>query len=136
MSSASSRKSSSSSSAALSEPETDDYQATRLGRGLQGDGAARRAIAVQKALRAPQGRRTSGRWEWRSSIRAVRRVGRSSGGRWTRGRTGQIGLIWQPDPRGQNEGDAITSYERAMAVDIQFMDLSERIHRLTAGRRE
>jgi len=33
-------------------------------------------------------------------------------------------------------GDAITSYERAMAVDIQFMDLSDRIHRLTAGRRE
>ena len=32
--------------------------------------------------------------------------------------------------------DAITSYERAMAVDILFMDLSDRIHRLTAGRRE
>jgi hypothetical protein len=32
--------------------------------------------------------------------------------------------------------DAIASYERAMAVDIRFMDLGERIHRLTAGRRE
>jgi hypothetical protein len=26
-------------------------------------------------------------------------------------------------------------YERAVAVDIRFMDLSERIQRLTAGRR-
>jgi hypothetical protein len=33
-------------------------------------------------------------------------------------------------------GEAIASYERAMAVDIRFMDLSDRIHRLTAGRRE
>ena len=32
-------------------------------------------------------------------------------------------------------GDAIASYERAMAVDIRFMDLGERIRRLTAGRR-
>ncbi len=32
--------------------------------------------------------------------------------------------------------EAIASYERAMAVDIRFMDLSDRIHRLTAGRRE
>jgi hypothetical protein len=36
----------------------------------------------------------------------------------------------------QGEDAAIASYERAMAVDIQFMDLSERIYRLTAGRRE
>jgi hypothetical protein len=32
--------------------------------------------------------------------------------------------------------DAIESYERALAVDIRFMDLGQRIHRLTAGRRE
>ena len=32
--------------------------------------------------------------------------------------------------------EAIASYERAMAVDIRFMDLGERIQRLTAGRRE
>src|SRR3954467_4938315 len=31
--------------------------------------------------------------------------------------------------------EAMASYERAVAVDIRFMDLSERIHRLTAGRR-
>ena len=31
--------------------------------------------------------------------------------------------------------EAMASYERAVAVDIRFMDLSERMHRLTAGRR-
>jgi hypothetical protein len=31
--------------------------------------------------------------------------------------------------------DAVASYERAMAVDIRFMDLSDRIHKLSAGRR-
>jgi hypothetical protein len=32
--------------------------------------------------------------------------------------------------------EAITSYERALAVDIRFMDLSDRMHRLSADRRE
>jgi hypothetical protein len=31
--------------------------------------------------------------------------------------------------------EAMAAYERAVAVDIRFMDLSQRIHRLTAGRR-
>ena len=30
--------------------------------------------------------------------------------------------------------EAVEAYERALAVDIRFMDLSERMHRLTAGR--
>jgi hypothetical protein len=30
--------------------------------------------------------------------------------------------------------EAITSYERALAVDIRFMDLSDRMHRLAADR--
>ena len=51
----------------------------------------------------------------------------------------KIGLIYwlgrALEAQGKGE-DAITSYERALAVDIQFMDLSDRIHRLTAGRRE
>jgi hypothetical protein len=29
--------------------------------------------------------------------------------------------------------DALRSYERALAVDIRFMDLGERVPRLTAG---
>ena len=28
--------------------------------------------------------------------------------------------------------EAITSYERALAVDIRFMDLGDRVHRLAA----
>jgi tetratricopeptide (TPR) repeat protein len=31
-------------------------------------------------------------------------------------------------------GDALGAYERAMAVDIRFMDLGERVQRLGAGR--
>jgi tetratricopeptide (TPR) repeat protein len=34
------------------------------------------------------------------------------------------------------EADAITSYERALVVDISFMDLSKRVQRLSAGRRQ
>jgi tetratricopeptide (TPR) repeat protein len=34
------------------------------------------------------------------------------------------------------EADAITSYERALVVDISFMDLSKRVQRLTVGRRQ
>jgi hypothetical protein len=34
------------------------------------------------------------------------------------------------------ERDAIASYERAMAVDIRFMDLGDRVQRLSAGHRE
>jgi hypothetical protein len=30
--------------------------------------------------------------------------------------------------------EALGAYERALAVDIRFMDLSERMHRLGAGR--
>jgi hypothetical protein len=33
------------------------------------------------------------------------------------------------------EADAIASYERAMVVDIRFLDLSQRMQRLGAGRR-
>jgi tetratricopeptide (TPR) repeat protein len=33
------------------------------------------------------------------------------------------------------EAEAVASYERAMVVDIRFMDLSQRVQRLTSGRR-
>ena len=33
------------------------------------------------------------------------------------------------------EAEAVASYERAMVVDISFMDLSQRVQRLTSGRR-
>jgi hypothetical protein len=34
------------------------------------------------------------------------------------------------------ESDAIASYERALVVDIGFMDLSKRVQRLSAARRK
>jgi hypothetical protein len=50
----------------------------------------------------------------------------------------KIGLLYwlgrSAEAQGK-DGDAIGSYERALAVDIRFMDLSERIQRLAAGRR-
>jgi tetratricopeptide (TPR) repeat protein len=33
------------------------------------------------------------------------------------------------------DADAIASYERAMVIDIRFMDLSQRVQRLSVGRR-
>ena len=51
----------------------------------------------------------------------------------------KIGLIYWLGRASEAQGkdaEAITSYERAMAVDIRFMDLNQRIHRLSAGRRE
>ena len=50
----------------------------------------------------------------------------------------KIGLIYWLGRAAEAQGkdrDALTSYQRALAVDIRFMDLSERIHRLTAGPR-
>ena len=56
------------------------------------------------------------------------------------GKSGQddekIGLIYwlgRACEAQQKEQDARVSYERAMAQDIQFMDLRDRINRLTAG---
>jgi hypothetical protein len=50
----------------------------------------------------------------------------------------KIGLLYWLGRAAEAQGketDAIGSYERALAVDIRFMDLGQRIHRLTAGRR-
>ena len=57
----------------------------------------------------------------------------------TEGDEAKIGLLYWLGRALEAQGkgtEAIASYERAMAVDIRFMDLGERIHRLTAGRRE
>jgi tetratricopeptide (TPR) repeat protein len=126
--------------------ETDDYQAHYdLGVAFKEMGLLDEAIAeFQKALRAPEGRlRTSealgmaffekGQFAVSEAVlrRAVDAV--------EEGDEAKIGLIYWLGRALEAQGkgaDAITSYERAMAVDIQFMDLSERIHRLTAGRRE
>jgi tetratricopeptide (TPR) repeat protein len=126
--------------------ETDDYQAHYdLGVAFKEMGLLDEAIAeFQKALRAPEGRlRTSEalgmaffeKGQFAISEAVLRRAVESVDG----GDEAKIGLIYwlgrALEAQGKG-GDAITSYERAMAVDIQFMDLSDRIHRLTAGRRE
>jgi tetratricopeptide (TPR) repeat protein len=126
--------------------ETDDYQAHYdLGVAFKEMGLLDEAIAeFQKALRAPEGRlRTSEalgmaffeKGQFAISEAVLRRAVDSVDG----GDEAKIGLIYwlgrALEAQGKG-GDAITSYERAMAVDIQFMDLSDRIHRLTAGRRE
>ena len=49
----------------------------------------------------------------------------------------KIGLLYWLGRAAEAQGkelEAITSYERALAVDIRFMDLSDRVHRLAADR--
>jgi tetratricopeptide (TPR) repeat protein len=126
--------------------ETDDYEAHYdLGIAFKEMGLLDEAIAeFQKALRAPEGRmRTSEalgmaffeKGQFAVSEAVLRRAVDGVEG----GDEAKIGLIYwlgrALEAQGK-DGDAIASYERAMAVDIRFMDLSDRIHRLTAGRRE
>ncbi len=126
--------------------ETDDYEAHYdLGVAFKEMGLLDEAIAeFQKALRAPEGRlRTSEalgmaffeKGQFAVSETVLRRAVETVEG----GDDAKIGLIYwlgrALEAQGKG-GDAIANYERAMAVDIRFMDLSDRIHRLTAGRRE
>jgi tetratricopeptide (TPR) repeat protein len=126
--------------------ETDDYEAHYdLGVAFKEMGLLDEAIAeFQKALRAPEGRlRTSEalgmaffeKGQFAVSETVLRRAVETVEG----GDDAKIGLIYwlgrALEAQGKG-GDAIANYERAMAVDIRFMDLSDRIHRLSAGRRE
>jgi tetratricopeptide (TPR) repeat protein len=126
--------------------DSDDYQAHYdLGVAFKEMGLLDEAIAeFQKALRAPEGRmRTSEalgmaffeKGQFAVSEAVLRRAVDSVEG----GDEAKIGLIYWLGRALEAQGkgaDAITNYERAMAVDIRFMDLGDRIHRLTAGRRE
>jgi tetratricopeptide (TPR) repeat protein len=126
--------------------ETDDYESHYdLGIAYKEMGLLDEAIAeFQKALRAPEGRlRTSealgmaffekGQFAVSEAVlrRAVDAV--------DAGDDAKIGVIYWLGRSLEAQGkraDALTSYERAMAVDIRFLDLGERIHRLTTGPRE
>lgn len=125
--------------------DTDDYEAHYdLGVAFKEMGLLDEAIAeFQKALRAPDGRlRTSealgiafyDKRQFAVSEAVLRRAVDGVEG----GDEAKIGLIYwlgrALEAQGKDQ-DAITSYERAMAVDIRFMDLGERVHRLAAGRR-
>jgi tetratricopeptide (TPR) repeat protein len=125
--------------------ESDDYQSHYdLGVAFKEMGLLDEAIAeFQKALRASEGRlRTSealgmaffekGQYAVCESVlrRAVDGLDGSD--------EAKIGLLYWLGRASEALGkkaDAMSSYERAVAVDIRFLDLSERIQRLTAGRR-
>jgi tetratricopeptide (TPR) repeat protein len=125
--------------------ESDDYQSHYdLGVAFKEMGLLDEAIAeFQKALRATEGRlRTSealgmaffekGQYAVCESVlrRAVDGLDGSD--------EAKIGLLYWLGRASEALGkkaEAMASYERAVAVDIRFMDLSQRIHRLTAGRR-
>jgi tetratricopeptide (TPR) repeat protein len=126
--------------------DSDDHQSHYdLGVAFKEMGLLDEAIAeFQKALRASEGRlRTSealgmaffekGQYAVCESV--LRRAVEGSDG----SDEAKIGLLYWLGRASEALGkkaDAVASYERAVAVDIRFMDLSDRIHRLTAGRRQ
>jgi tetratricopeptide (TPR) repeat protein len=126
--------------------DSEDYEAHYdLGIAFKEMGLLDEAIAeFQKALRSPQGRlRTSealgicfyDKGQFGISETVLRRAVETDDG----GDEAKIGLLYWLGRAAEAQGkelDAITSYERALAVDIRFMDLSDRIHRLAADRRE
>jgi tetratricopeptide (TPR) repeat protein len=125
--------------------ESDDYEAHYdLGVAFKEMGLLDEAIGeFQKALRSPDGRlRTSealgmaffekGQFAVCESIlkRAIDGTGGSD--------EAKIGLLYWMGRAAEalgKEADAITCYERALVVDIGFMDLSKRVQRLTSAKR-
>jgi tetratricopeptide (TPR) repeat protein len=124
--------------------DVDDYQTHYdLGVAFKEMGLLDEAIAeFQKALRAPEGRlRTSealgvaffDKGQFGIAETVLRRGVDSELG----GDEAKIGLLYWLGRAAEAQGkmtDALRAYERALAVDIRFMDLGERIPRLTAGR--
>jgi tetratricopeptide (TPR) repeat protein len=122
----------------------DDYQAHYdLGVAFKEMGLLDEAIAeFQKALRAPEGRlRTSEalgiaffeKGQFAIAETVLRRAVDGLEG----GDDEKIGLLYWLGRAAEEQGksvEALRSYERALAVDIRFMDTSDRIQRLTAGR--
>jgi tetratricopeptide (TPR) repeat protein len=124
--------------------DSEDYQAHYdLGIAFKEMGLLDEAIAeFQKALRSPEGRlRTSealgicfyDKGQFAISETVLRRAVDTVDG----GDDAKIGLLYWLGRAAEAQGkelEAITSYERALAVDIRFMDLSDRVHRLAADR--
>jgi tetratricopeptide (TPR) repeat protein len=124
--------------------DTDDFEAHYdLGVAFKEMGLLDEAIAeFQKALRAPEGKlRTSEalglaffeKEQFPVSEAVLRRAVDAVDG----GDEAKIGCIYWLGRALEAQGkhaDAIASYERAMAVDIRFMDLTDRVHRLSSGR--
>jgi len=127
--------------------DDEDYQAHYdLGVAFKEMGLFDEAIAeFQKALRSPEreGRlRTSEALGQAFFEKGQHAVAESVLRRAVEGLEGgddeKIGLIYwlgrALEEQGKNT-EARASYERALAVDIRFMDTSDRVHRLTAGPR-
>ncbi len=126
--------------------DSEDYEAHYdLGVAFKEMGLLDEAIAeFQKALRSPDGRlRTSealgicfyDKGQYGISETVLRRAVETVDG----GDEAKIGLLYWLGRAAEAQGkemDAITSYERALAVDIRFMDLSDRMHRLAADRQK
>jgi len=126
--------------------ESDDYEAHYdLGVAFKEMGLLDEAIAeFQKALRAPDGRlRTSEalgmaffeKGQHAACEAVLRRAVDSVPG----GDDAKIGLLYWLGRASEalgKDADALPSYERAMVVDISFMDLSKRVQRLGAARRK
>lgn len=124
--------------------DVDDFQAHYdLGIAFKEMGLLDEAIAqFQKALRAPGGKLKSsealgvaffekGRYAIAETVLS-RAIDSLAGGD-----DEKIGLLYWLGRTRQEEGrvaDALRCFERALAVDITFLDLSERIQRLTAER--
>jgi tetratricopeptide (TPR) repeat protein len=125
--------------------ESDDYQSHYdLGVAFKEMGLLDEAIAeFQKALRATEGRlRTAEALGMAFFEKGQYAVCESVLRRAVEGLEGsdeaKIGLLYWLGRASESQGkkaEAIASYERALAVDIRFMDLSQRMHRLAAGRR-
>jgi tetratricopeptide (TPR) repeat protein len=125
--------------------DSDDYQSHYdLGVAFKEMGLLDEAIAeFQKALRAPEGRlRTSEAlgiaFFEKGQYPACESVLRKAVESLDEGDEAKIGLWYWLGRAAEalgKEADAIASYERAMVVDIRFLDLSQRMQRLGAGRR-
>jgi tetratricopeptide (TPR) repeat protein len=123
--------------------EVEDYQSHYdLGIAFKEMGLLDEAIAeFQKALRAPEGRlRTSEALGLAFFEKEQYSVAESILKRAIDALPGQddqkIGLLYLLGRSREEQGkypEALTCYERAMAVDIQFQDLSERITRLNTA---
>ena len=125
---------------------SDDYEAHYdLGVAFKEMGLLDEAIAeFQKALRSPDGRlRTSEALGMAFFEKGQFAVCESVLKRAVEGLSGtdeaKIGLLYWMGRASEalgKQAEAIASYERALVVDISFMDLSKRVQRLSAGRRQ
>lgn len=125
--------------------ESDDYEAHYdLGIAFKEMGLLDEAIAeFQKALRASEGRlRTSEALGMAFFEKGQYAVCESVLRRAVDGLPGsdeaKIGLLYWMGRASEalgKETDAIAAYERALVVDISFLDLSKRVQRLTTARR-